>query len=112
MQHRVVDRGAQHLAERAGAERGVVVDVAGLRAAVPDHLVRQFVELEQVHSDVGARPSAVRTSATNRPAGRICSISVGVRYSITLRFCRTPQPASGSCAGWKGLSSSRLAVNR
>ena len=48
VQDRVVDRRAQHLAERRGAERRVVVDVAGLGAAVPDHLVRERVEIEQV----------------------------------------------------------------
>jgi hypothetical protein len=34
----------------------VIVDVTRLRAAIPDHLVRQFIELEKVHTDVGARP--------------------------------------------------------
>ena len=53
VQHRVVDRGAQHLAERRGAERRVVVDVAGLGAPVADHLVGELVELEQVDADVG-----------------------------------------------------------
>ena len=34
VQHRVVDRGAQHLAERHRPERRVVVDVAGLGAGL------------------------------------------------------------------------------
>ena len=67
-----------------GAERRVVVDVAGLRAALADHLVRELVELEQVDADVGGvRRGAVSTSATKRPAGRICSIWEGLRSSIT-----------------------------
>ena len=83
VQDRVVDRRAEHLAERRGAERRVVVDVAGLRALVADHLVRERVELEQVDADVGGlAASAVSTSATKRPAGRICSIWAGVRSSI------------------------------
>ena len=53
VQHGVVHAGAQHLAERAGAEAGVVVDVARLGARLPDHPVRECVEFEQVHSDVG-----------------------------------------------------------
>ena len=53
MQHGVVHRRAEHLAERAGAEARVVVDVAGLGPAVADHPVREGVELEQVHPDVG-----------------------------------------------------------
>ena len=53
VQDRVVDRGAQHLAERHRAEGGVVVDVAGLRAPLADHLVGERVELEQVDADVG-----------------------------------------------------------
>ena len=70
VQHRVVDRGAEHLAERHRAERRVVVDVAGLGAALADHLVRERVELEQVHADVGGRLRArVSTSATKRPGG-------------------------------------------
>ena len=48
VQDRVVDRGAQDLAKRRGAERRVVVDVAGLGAALADHLVGELVELEQV----------------------------------------------------------------
>src|SRR5688572_1575372 len=52
VQHRVVDRRTQHLAKRACPERRVVVDVAGLRAAIPDHLVCQLVELEKVHADI------------------------------------------------------------
>ena len=53
VQHRVVDRGAEHLAERRGPERRVVVDVAGLGAAVLDHPVRERVQVEQVHAYVG-----------------------------------------------------------
>jgi hypothetical protein len=53
VQHRVVDRRAQHLPERRGTERRVVVEVAGLGAALTDHPVRQRVEVEQVHPDVG-----------------------------------------------------------
>ena len=53
VQDSVVDRGAQHLPERHRAERGVVVDVAGLRPALTDHVVRESVELEQVHAHVG-----------------------------------------------------------
>ena len=52
VEHCVVDRGAQHLAEGARAEARVVVDVAGLRPAVLDHLVGQGVEVEQVHPHV------------------------------------------------------------
>src|SRR5215203_3835349 len=52
VQHRVVDRRTQHLAKRAGPERRVVVDVAGLRAAIADHLVCQLIELEKVHADI------------------------------------------------------------
>jgi hypothetical protein len=86
VQHRVVDRGAQHLAERHRPERRVVVDVAGLRAALLDHLVRERVELEQVDADVGGLGQRVSTSATKRPAGFICSISAGVlRSSINHR---------------------------
>ena len=51
VQHGVVDRRTEHLAERAGPERRVVVDVAGLRPAVSDHPVGQLVELEQVDAD-------------------------------------------------------------
>jgi len=53
VQDGVVDRRAQHLAERHRAERRVVVDVAGLGTALADQVVRQCVELEQVHPDVG-----------------------------------------------------------
>ena len=53
VQHGVVDAGAEHLPERRGAERRVVVDVAGLGAALLDHLVRERVEVEQVDADVG-----------------------------------------------------------
>ena len=52
MQYRVVDRRTQDLAKRAGAERRVIVDVARLRAAIPNHLVRQLVELQEVHPDI------------------------------------------------------------
>ena len=45
--------------------------------------------LQKVHPNLGPSDACLCTSATNCPAGLICSISVGVRYSITLRFCCT-----------------------
>ena len=53
VQHGVVDRGADDLAERRAAEGRVVVDVAALGALGADHVVRQRIELEQVDADVG-----------------------------------------------------------
>jgi hypothetical protein len=53
MQHRIVDRCAEHLAKRAGTERRVIVDVARLCPVISDHLMRQLVELEKVYPDVG-----------------------------------------------------------
>ena len=52
VQYGIVDRRAQHLAKRAGPERRVIVDVAGLRAAIPDHLVCQLVQLQKVYPDI------------------------------------------------------------
>ena len=60
VQHRVVHRRADHLAERAGAERRVVVDVARLRSGAPDHLVRATVDREQVGADTWSRRAAWR----------------------------------------------------
>jgi hypothetical protein len=53
VQDRVVDRGAQDLPERHRAERRVIVDVAGRRTALADHLGNEGVEFEQVDPDVG-----------------------------------------------------------
>ena len=53
VEHRVVDRDAQHLAERHRAERGVVVDVAARRAVLADHRVGDPVELQHVDADPG-----------------------------------------------------------
>ena len=53
VQHRVVDRDGQHLAERHRAERGVVVDVAARRALLADQRVRDPVELQHVDADPG-----------------------------------------------------------
>jgi hypothetical protein len=55
VQGRVVDRRADHLAERTRAERGVVVDVATLGAGLADHAVRERVEVEQVDARAGGR---------------------------------------------------------
>src|SRR5690606_19617887 len=52
VQHRVVDRGADHLAERARPERRVVVDVAGLRSGGADEVVCPSVDREEVRSDL------------------------------------------------------------
>ena len=70
VQHRVVDRRAEHLAERRGAERRVVVDVAGLGTAVLDHPVRERVEVEQVDADVrglGQRGEDLGDEPARRP---------------------------------------------
>ena len=53
VEHRVVDRDAQDLAEGHRAERRVVVDVAARRAALADHRVRDPVELQDVDADPG-----------------------------------------------------------
>ena len=46
VQDRVVDRRAHDLAEGSAAERGRVVDVAGLGSALADHAVRERVEVD------------------------------------------------------------------
>src|SRR6185312_8550265 len=53
VQHRVVDRQAQHVAERAAAERGGVVPVAGLGAAFPDPAAGVVFDVHQVDADRG-----------------------------------------------------------
>ena len=69
VQHRVVDRGAQHLAEGHRAEGGVVVDVAGLGPPLADHLVRERVEVEQVDPHVGGLGQAGEHLADEAPGG-------------------------------------------
>ena len=53
VQHGIVDRGADDLAERSGAERRVIVDVAGLRPGAPDQVVGAAVDRQQVRADLG-----------------------------------------------------------
>jgi hypothetical protein len=55
MKHRIVDRQADDVAERAAAERRRVVPVAGLCAALLDHPARVQLQVEQVHADRGHR---------------------------------------------------------
>jgi hypothetical protein len=45
--------------------------------------VRQLVQLQQVDADVGVLLEGGQHLRDEAPAGRICSISAGVRYSIT-----------------------------
>ena len=78
VQYGIVDRRAQHLAKRAGPERRVIVDVARFRAAILNHLVRQLVELQQVHSDLG--PSDERAQyLRDEPPGRSHLLDLGRR---------------------------------
>ena len=61
----------------------MVVDVAGLRAR---SLIIEWASASRssrLTPTSAASARAVRTSATKRPAGRICSICAGVRSSIT-----------------------------
>src|SRR3546814_6652328 len=68
VQHRIIDRRAQHLPEGRGTERRVIVDVAGLRPTILDHLVRQLVELEQVDAH-GGRLAERGEDLTDEPPG-------------------------------------------
>jgi hypothetical protein len=78
VQYRVIDRRTQHFAERAGPERRVIVDVARFRAAIPDHLVRQLVELEKVHPHLGASDERAQHLG-DEPAGRSHLLDFGRR---------------------------------
>ena len=68
VEHRVVDRDAQHLAERHRAERRVVVDVAARRALLADPRVRDPVELQDVDADPGPL-GELRENCRDEPAG-------------------------------------------
>ncbi len=76
VQDGVVDRRAQDVAERRGAEGRVVVDVAGLRAPLADHPVREGVEVEQVDADVGGRDERLQ-HLVRRTGPRVASARSG-----------------------------------
>src|SRR5699024_3565590 len=81
VQHGIVDRGAQHLPERARPEGGVVVDVAGRRTGFADHPVCQGVQFEQAHSYVGG---VVERSQDTRDefAGRAHLLDLGGSFEF------------------------------
>jgi hypothetical protein len=56
----------------------VIVDVARLRAAIPNHLVRQRIELEKVDSDIGLRPQRCQ-DVGDKPPSRPHLLDLGRR---------------------------------
>ena len=82
VQHGVVDRGADDLAERGWRRRtggSRCSRTRRPRSRIMAWAIASISSRFDAHPDLGSR---VRTSATKRPAGRICSISAGVRSSI------------------------------
>ncbi len=81
VQHGVVDRRAEHLAEGHRPERRVVVDVARLGPPLLDHPVRHGVEVEQVDPDVG-HPGQVRQHLGHELAGGAHLLDLGRRAEL------------------------------
>jgi hypothetical protein len=69
VQDGVVDRRADHLSERARAERRVVVDVARLGAGPPDQVVRTAIDGQQIGADLRLVPQRRQSLCDESPRG-------------------------------------------
>lgn len=94
VQHRVVHRPADVVAEGPAPERRRVVDVAGLGARLLDHRAGPPVEVEQVGADGGASPHGLQDLGHQGPASRPWRTCAGLRISIMGPSCATGQTAS------------------
>ena len=81
VQHGVVDRGADVVAERAAPEGRLVVDVAGHRSGLDDHGLGPAVDVEQVGADAAATPQRLEDVGDQR-ACLLRSVELGAAEDL------------------------------
>ena len=97
VQHGVVDRRADVVAEGAATEGRGVVDVAGLGAGLADHLGGPAVEVEQVGADLAARAQGLE-DVGDEGAGPAGAVDLGGGEDLDHRASIISGPASHSAS--------------